>query len=407
MLLYWIWLSELKNVSLLQKHRLLEKFGSPEELYHTDRAVLQNLDISQSVQQALQEKDLRPAERILRACADLEIGLLPLTDVAYATKLRNTTDAPLLLYYKGILPDWESRPFVGIVGTRKATAYGLQTARQMGRQIASSGGVVVSGCAAGGDAAAMWGALEANAPVVGILGGGVDVVYPAQNRKLFQAILSQGGCLFSEYPPGSEPLPWHFPERNRIISGLSNGILVVEAPKKSGTLITARHALEQGRDVFVVPGNINTASCEGSNLLLQEGAMAVLSGWDVLCTYEYLYPGKLTPRLKTHDFNRGQMNTNVAQNPVTPAPDMEKREKTRKKLVDKQPISSYSVLENKEIVLTEIEQTVLAQLTTEPQEPAELIAKLSLPAGKVLSALTMLTVKGIVRKHPGGRISIL
>ncbi len=406
MLLHWIWLSELK-ISLLQKHRLLEKFGSPEELYLTDGAALQNLGISQSIREALQEKDLRPAERILRTCTDKKVGLLPLTDLAYPTKLRNTTDAPLLLYYKGILPDWESRPFIGIVGTRKATAYGQQTARQMGRQIAASGGIVVSGCAAGGDAAAMWGALEAGCPVVGILGCGVDVVYPVENRKLFQVILDEGGCLFSEYPPGAEPLPWHFPERNRIISGLSSGVLVVEAPKRSGALITARHALEQGRDVFVVPGNINIASCEGSNLLLQEGATAVLSGWDVLCTYEYLYPGKLTPNLKTPYFTGERSYANVAQNPVTPVSDAENRERTRKKPVDKPPISSYSVLENKEIVLTEAEQAVLAQLTPEPQEPAELIAKLSLPAGKVLSALTMLTVKGIVRKHPGGRVSIL
>ena len=267
MLLHWIWFAELKDISLLHKHRLLERFGDPEELHRMSEEALLNAGLPEKERNALLDKNLWKAEQILARCAKRDISILPIADSAYPKRLRDSADAPIVLYYRGVLPDWETRPFIGVVGTRKASAYGLQVAHQLGSQIASCGGFVVSGGAAGGDTAAMQGAMSAGYPVVGVLGCGVDVVSPHSNRKLFERIVADG-CLISEYPPGTEPKPWHFPARNRIISGVSNGTLVVEAPKVSGALITARHALEQGRDVFVVPGNINSPTCEGSNTLL-------------------------------------------------------------------------------------------------------------------------------------------
>lgn len=402
MLLYWIWFAELKKVTLQQKHRLLEQFGDPEELYHLSPAALRKLGVEL---EALEEKDLRPAEQILQDCNSKGIRLLPVADAAYPAKLRNTWDAPVLLYYKGVLPDWDSVPFIGIVGTRKASAYGLQVAYQMGRQIAACGGHVVSGGAEGGDTAAMQGAIEAGRPVVGVLGCGVDVVYPYSNRRLFKAV-AENGCLISEYSPGTKGMPWHFPARNRIISGLSNGVLVVEAPKKSGALITAQRALEQGRDVFVVPGNINTVTCEGSNALLQAGATPVFSGWDVVSCYEFLYPGKLKEHKAAYSFAGEQPAAKVAQKPIIPADTWEIPKNAKKKSIDNQRISNYSDLGNVFSALSDDEQAVLAQLSDVPQEPADLIAKLNMPSGKVLSILTMLTVKGVVRKHPGGRVSL-
>ncbi len=405
MLLYWVWLAELKNVTLLQKHRLLEQLGDPETLYHTAEEGLDRLGVQQNIKEALQEKDLQAAKGILHRCSEKGIGILPVADSTYPSRLRNTPDAPIVLYYKGVLPDWDSVPFIGIVGTRKASAYGLQVAHQMGNQIASSGGAVISGGASGADTAAMQGALDAGTPVVGVLGCGVDVVYPRGNRRLFEAVVEKG-CLISEYPPSEQPLHWHFPARNRIISGISSGVLVVEAPQKSGALITARYALEQGRDVFVVPGNINNAACEGSNLLLQEGAMPIFSGWDVVCNYEFLYPGKMKKHISVPLYTGEQPTAKVAQNVKAPAPESKKPETPRKKSVDNRPISTYSVLENEHPALSDDEQAVLTQLTHQPQEPADLIAKLSVPAGKVLSVLTLLTVKGLVCKHPGGRFSL-
>ena len=404
MLLYWIWFSELKNISLQQKRHLLEQFGDPEELYHSSDPVYRNLGISESLRQALQEKSLQGAEEILRSCNRKGIGILPVSDLAYPGRLRNTADAPILLYYKGILPNWEDRPFVGIVGTRKASGYGLQTAHQMGGQIAAGGGYVVSGGASGVDTAAMQGALEAGKSVVGVLGCGVDV-YPRYNRKLFETVASQG-CLISEYPPGEQALAWHFPMRNRIISGISNGVLVVEAPERSGALITARRALEQGRDVFAVPGNINTASCAGSNALLQEGAIPVISGWDVLREYEALYPRKLKMYREIPLYTGEKQPAKVAQKPVSPGENRTEPMQPEKKFIDNREITTYSGLNNSHPALNETEQAVLALLTGEPKESAELITKLDIPSGKVMSVLTMLTVKGLVCKHPGGRFSL-
>ncbi len=388
MLLYWIWFAELK-LPLGEKHRLLEQFGDPETLFHS----------------GLQDKDLHAAEEILRKCNAKNIGLLPISDAAYPGRLRNTPDAPVLLYYKGILPDWGSVPYIGVVGTRKASAYGLQVARQMGSQIAQSGGYVVSGGASGIDTAAMQGALDAGSPVIGVLGCGVDVVYPRHNRRLFETV-AKDGCLISEYPPETKGLPWHFPARNRIISGIGNGTLIVEAPMKSGALITARYALEQGRDVFVVPGNINTVTCEGSNTLLQEGATPVFCGWDILSNYEFLYPGKLQKHRKSPLYGAESTPAKVAQPTQIPAGNAPEGESRRKKFIDNEENSTYSVLENRNPALSAEEQAVLAQLTREPKETAELIVKLNMPSGKVLSVLTMLTVKGLVAKHPGGRFSL-
>ena len=405
MLIYWIWFAELKEISLLQKHRLLKHFHDPEELYQTAQDVLARLDLPEKQRLALQQKDLTGAEKILNSCIRKGIGVLPLADTAYPGKLRNISDAPLVLYYKGILPDWDSVPFVGIVGTRKASAYGLQVAHQLGSQIASGGGNVVSGCASGGDTAAMQGALDAGCPVFGVLGGGVDVVYPRSNRKLFEAVANHG-CLFSEYPPGAEPLPWHFLERNRIISGISNGVVIVEAPEKSGALNTAQHALEQGRDVFAVPGNINTPACAGSNALLREGAIAVLSGWDVLREYEFLYPGKLQKQPKTALYTGEPSQLKIAQKSVAPEKTKQKSEIYEKIPIDNGRISTYSEINSSRPALDDTQQAVLAQLTRDPQETAAVIANLGMPSGVVLSAITMLTVKGLVVKHPGGRVSL-
>lgn len=376
MLLHYLWLAESKELPLLRKHRLLEQYQDPEVLYNSG---------------ILKDKDLGGAEKILTLCQKKHIGILPLSDARYPAKLRNTPDAPLVLYYAGTLPDWEERPFIGVVGTRKVSDYGLQVSHQMGYQIAACGGRVVSGGASGADTAAMRGAMEAGTPVVGVMGTGLDTVYPPENRNFFASVIRQGGCLLSEHAPASQSAPWHFRERNRIISGLSVGTLVVEAPQRSGALATARYALDQGRDVFVVPGNINTAACEGSNRLLQDGATPAFTGWDVVSSYEFQYPGKLQ---------------NAPKTPLLQREKSEKQETARKKSIDNGEISAYSVVENNRPDLSEDEKAVLSRLTDFPQEPAEIIAKTAMPTGKVLSALTMLTVKGLACKHPGGRFSL-
>lgn len=380
MRIYWLWLATRPGMTEREKIDVLAHFGSPEDCYYADKfSGIENL--SKNALEALCDKDLQEAESISEACQRKKIHIVTYGDDLYPSLLRNIIDPPLILYYRGNLPDFDREPVIGVVGTRKASAYGLSTARQMGRQIAAHGGIVVSGMAEGIDAQATWGALDAGKPAIGILGSGVDKVYPACNRDLYRK-MEQYGCLISEYPPGTAPDRWHFPRRNRIISGLSDGVLVVEAPQKSGALITARQALEQGRDVFVVPGNIGVASCEGSNALLKDGAAMVTSGWDVIGEYAYRYPDKIHKEIHVVE------------------------EVDDKIVVDNTNPPLYSDLENIAADLSDTEKVILAAIGTGEQLVDTVIAKTGLSSSDVLAALTMLEVSGFVTTRPGGWVQI-
>ena len=392
MLLYWLWFVLLEGLSRKQKLDILQQFSDPEDIYLCkDFSHVPGLGQEQI--QALMNKDLREAEKQSNICRRKDIGILTIQDAQYPARLRNVADPPLLLYYKGVLPDFSQMPAIGVVGTRKATAYGMTIARQFGGQLAQCGGLVVSGGAAGVDSMALQGALEAGGQTVAVLGCGVDVVYPRTNRRLFMQI-EEKGCLLSEYVPGSQPKPWQFPERNRIISGLSNGVLVIEAPERSGALITARDALEQGRDVYAVPANIDMVSCVGSNALLSDGAAAVFSGWDILLNYAPQYPDRVrqwkNPQIKPE--------IKAAQPVRLPVAD--------KKDIDIPANTSYSVKNDEEPSLTPEEDKVLACLETKPIHMDELVSRVGLPAGEVLTVITKLSLKGMVINHPGRLVSV-
>lgn len=403
MLQHWIWFARCERVSNHTKQTLLQRFRDPEDIFHADEAAFADIpEMTEAAVAALMEKDLTEAAEILQACSRKGIHVLTYLDECYPPRLRNIYDPPMVLYFKGILPDWETRPVIGIVGTRKASIYGMNTAKQFGRQISACGAIVVSGCATGIDGMAMEGALETGNPVVGILGGGVDVIYPAKNRSLFSA-LETGGCLISEYPPGDRPVGWHFPLRNRIITGLSNGLLVVEAPERSGALISARHAMEQGRDVFVVPGNVGVETCAGSNQLLEEQALPALSGWHVLREYEAMYPDTVCKRdIPARRENYGMM---VAQEQQIPFDERTGKEPADKKSIDKEEKCTYSVVNNPSAALNADEQHILAHIGTEPGTVDDVIAKADMAPGTVKSILTKLIIKGLVRNLPGGRVS--
>lgn len=400
MLLYWIWFAQLNKIPVLLKQAMLRRFHDPEEIYHSEESVLAGVEgMTQAAMQALEDKDLAPAQKILWECEQKGIGLLTLRDKAYPNRLRNTADAPVVLYYRGKLPDWDAQPVIGIVGTRKASAYGMSTAAVFGKQIAACGALVVSGGAAGIDTMAMKGALEAGKPVVAVLGCGVDVVFPSQNRFLFQQV-TEDGCLLSEYPPRTKGLAWHFPERNRIITGISNGLLVVEAPERSGALISAKWALDQGREVFAVPGNVGVDSCAGSNALLQDRALPALSGWDVVKEYQELWPDVVQKHTVRYE---GKSQIRVAQQPM-PLPS--EWNTVDKKAIDKDDKSTYSVLNSKQTVLSETEQTVLALIGKTPVAVDELIDQTQMSASAVKAVLTRLTIKGLTVNLPGGRVSL-
>lgn len=402
--LYWIWFAELKNLTLWQKQKLLDAFCDPEEIYgcHTD-ALKEVAGIDERALAALGDKDLTAAQRILKNCAQMDIKILTCREARYPARLKNIEDPPVVLYYKGILPDWEERPVIGVVGTRKASAYGMRSAHMLSQQLAACGGLVITGGADGIDTAALEGALAAEKPAVAVFGGGADVIYPKKNGALFEKVLKTG-CILSEYPPKTAPSSWHFPRRNRILSGISNGVLVVEAPEHSGALNTAEHAFTQGRDVYTVPGNLGVDSCVGSNLLMQRGAYPVIAGWDIIRQYETLYPGKV--RQVQIPLQAEEMPARkVAASREIPGKDPGQQENAAKKSIDNLNKSTYSVLNERLSRLTEEEASVYGLLTDEPQFPDGVIAQSELPAGTVQSLLTKLALKGLVQNHSGGRIS--
>lgn len=201
----------------------------------------------------------------------------------YPSLLRTTANPPAVLFYRGRLPDHER--LIAVVGSRKATAYGVQTAERFARGLAEKGIVIVSGGARGIDSASHRGAMEGGYPTVVVAAFGLDRVYPPENRNLFRQIVEEGGALISEYPLGTPPLGRQFPARNRIIAGMCRGVIVVEAAERSGSLITSDFALEEGRDVFSVPGSIYIPSCRGTNQLIRNGAICCTSYEDVLSEY--------------------------------------------------------------------------------------------------------------------------
>ena len=370
MYLYWLWLALLDGLSLRDKLALLELAGNPEDLYYADQNRLAALTPDQKRYQPLLDKSLDAAEAVNTKCSRLGIRILPIHHPDYPECLRSIQEPPLVLYCKGQLPDPKRQLLVGVVGTRKASLYGIATARKLGQQLGAHGAVVVSGMAAGIDTAATQGALTSMGYAVGVLGCGIDVIFPRSNRELYGS-MGNYGCLISEYPPGSPPLGWHFPLRNRIISGLSQALVVVEAPEKSGALITARHALEQGRDVFAVPGNLDNPNCVGSNQLMREGAGVVTCAWDIVREYQALYP------------------TQIHEKPTYPA----QQEVTEPIIAPPKPIPKD---------LDPNEQLVLSNLATEDRHIDTLAAQTGLSTGDILSALTMLEIKGYAVTQPGG-----
>lgn len=418
MLIHWIWLAHRPGLSDRMKAVLLEHFHDPEDIYFADRGAFSHIDgFTVEAMESLKDKNLAPSEEILAACSREKLHILTYRDAAYPARLRHIPDPPLILYYKGRLPDFDGSPLIGVVGTRKASAYGMTAAKRLGYQIARCGGIVVSGMASGIDSAAMRGALSADGTVVGVLGCGADQVYPPSNRALF-ADAEHYGCILSEFPPGDKPLGWHFPKRNRIISGLSCGVLVVEAPEGSGALITADHALEQGRDVFVVPGNIDQPTFVGSNRLLRDGGILAQSGWDILREYEALYPDKI--RKDTADSHLraypdevwtaledpAPAPAKVAQKSLIPQAKPAKKEKNTKINVDNDASAPYSDVIKELPALSAEERAIAEALRGGSRLTDEVIAQVKLPAAKVSALLTMLAIKGVIRKLPGNRISL-
>jgi DNA processing protein len=365
---HWLGLARVDDVGVRTAHKLVEHFGSPEAVYAATLTALEGCGLAGRVAQRLRAgSGLAEAERELAAAEKCGCKLVPFGSDEYPPLLKQIADPPLVLYVRGDA-GLLFRHAVAMVGTRRPTAYGSSVAHRLAADLAQRGVVIVSGLARGIDSAAHRGALEAQGNTVAVLGCGVDVTYPRENKRLTDEIVTRGAVI-SEFPIGTSPQPENFPIRNRIISGLALGVVIVEAAEYSGSLITARLASEQDREVYAVPGNITSAQSFGPNLLIKQGAKLVDNWMDVFEEFPAAARAQLLPPAKG----------------TTP------EEKTQP-LFEPGPASG----------LNEDQKAVYHALRTDHAAFIDSIfGQVSLPQPRVLSALLELEMNGLVRQLPG------
>ncbi|WP_258360892.1 DNA-processing protein DprA [Moorella sulfitireducens (nom. illeg.)] len=351
---FWVALQQAPGLGARRVLQLVKFFGSPRAAWQaTEKELLALEGLGKAATSLIDWRRQVTPEKIMAKLDSAGIKVLTLADEDYPLELKRIYDPPPVLYWRGSkLPGEELK--IAIVGTRRATAYGLKVATELAGGLAAAGAGVVSGLARGIDAAAHRGAIRENGLTWGILGCGVDVIYPPEHRELYHQVMDHGAVL-SEYPPGTPPEAGHFPARNRIISGLARGTVVVEAAARSGALITADLALEQNRDVFAVPGPITGRYSQGPNELIKQGARVVTGVADILAEYEADSLWNLSPQ--------------------------ESRV---------------------EVTLSAVEEKVMDAISVMPVHLDTIIAATGLPPGEVNTALLQLEMRNIIRRLPGG-----
>lgn len=351
---YWIWLSSVEGIGPKRFYQLLSVYGDARAVW--DEAKTGKMHAEGLGPKTLAHlKEACTPEYFYKLFEVLErLEITPVTRISenYSPLLDSVFDPPPTLYVKGNTDLRLERPFA-IVGTRYPTRDGKRTAEEFAQRLALSGATVVSGLARGVDSCAHRGCLKEGGRTVAVLGCGVDIVYPPENEALYEEIMASAGTIISEYAPGTQPMAQYFPARNRIISGLSEGTLMVEGGSNSGGMITANDCIEQGRDLFVVPGSIYASMSVGPNSLLMQGALPVISPWDIPEHYRW------------------------AQRPS-----LQKKEE--------------------QIELSAEERPIVHQLRRQEMTLGELSAETGFPAAKLNSVLTMLELRGIICKVPGG-----
>ncbi len=361
---YWLALNFTKDVGPVTVRKLISGLGSPGKIFSSPlRRLAEIPDIGEARAQKIAAFDgWDRVERERSAIDALRVNVVPYTDPSYPAALRDFDDAPILLYLKGAITP-EDAYSVAIVGSRHMTEYGRKVAHMMAAGLAERGITVISGMARGIDTTAHKGALAAGGRSIAVLGCGIDRPYPPENKSLFQE-LSQNGCVVSEFPVGTPPNKENFPRRNRIISGLSLAILVVEAAENSGSLITAEYALEQGKDVFAVPGNITNPNAAGCNMLIQKGARLVLRVDDIL--------EELAPKL------RGMIKSSAADRASAPP----------------------------RLDITPEEGAICNVLGDEPKHIDLIARETRFPPSQLSAMLLSLEIKGVIRQIEGKRFTL-
>lgn len=411
--LKWIWLAQRCGPGSSAYGKLLANFDTVEEIYSFEGDYRQ-FGLGPKTAARLGDKTLSDAVHILEFCNMSGIDIITLESEKYPKRLKNIVDPPAVLYVLGRLPDMDSRFSLAVVGTRELTDYGHRVAYNISYGAARAGAIIVSGMAKGIDGVAAAAAIDAQAKTVAVLGSGLDIVYPPEHKSLMKQI-ANNGAVVSEYPPGTRPDKRNFPTRNRIISGLCQATLVIEGDMDSGSLITAKRAREQGRDLYAVPGMVGEITAEGTNELLKSGATAVTQAADIISRYEKLYRDSLdiTKAFETSQINPLQSAKNHFLDFVSRAlgtsktrrsisePSQDVPAKTELRSVEETTNQPRQNAEKKLAALNPDCAAVYRAMPESPCAPSEL-ALPSLSAGKIMSALTMLEIQGLVRALPGG-----
>lgn len=420
-ILYWIWLAERCGPASKDIGRLVEEYPDPYDIYRLDTEELERLDrISPSLKLKLGDKSLENAYSTLKYCRQKRIDIISYGSDRYPSRLRTIEDPPAVLFVMGKMPDLNNRLCIAMVGTRKMSEYGCDSAYRISYELASANAVVVSGMALGIDGVAACGALCAGGTTVAVLGCGISVVYPKEHARLSEEI-AKHGAVITEYMPNERPHSYNFPKRNRIISGLCQGVLIVEGTAGSGALITAKRAIDQGRELFAMPGKINESNSEGPNELIKNGALVALSAEDIISHFDFLYHDCINYKglkkakdsvcfvdaaLKKYRvsgiYKRSEMyrpNPEPAVDKDAPIPvnrSGEKAEITADGV--KTEAASVEGLES----LDEVSKKVLFAMSHDRGITPDAIDIEGVDIGQIITALTLLEINGFVDSLPGG-----
>ena len=391
-LIYWIWLS-LLNLSPRAITAVLQLCGDAERAYAEESDAFHGLrGITAREAEALENRDLTAAEFSQRRCLEQKLQILPLTDPAYPERLKQIAEPPAALYIQGEFPELDKAPVLAVIGTRRASAYGLRMSRELAFQIASGGATVLSLLTPGADEAAAAGMIQAGTPCIGVLG----TAHEACRWPLMRQVVGNGAVV-SEYPPGKEQFRHFFRERNRLAAGLSDGVVVVEAPEKSGTRLFVTEAAEQGKDVFAVPGNADAETAVGTLNLLKEGAKLVTCGTDVLEEYLLRFP-----ELKKN-LNRENSSGHKKTVPVSGEPDGTYNSGNVSAV---SAASAPEDLRNQLQNLSADQLALIAAISPPATHVDDIVERSGLPVAKVLAQLTVLEIKGFVKREPGRNFSL-
>ena len=393
---YWLWLSGCE-VSAKAKAALFRYYGDAQQAFMAPKGDYRMVEgISPAEREILEKRDLFIADRIYGECQRQFLDIITYQDARYPKRLRNIYAPPAVLYLKGKLPNIDENAAIAVVGTRKASVYGIRMARNMANDIARCGAIVVSGLTRGIDGAAAEGALLADGIVVAVLGTSHE-----KDKNFLSPDVAVRGAVISEYPPTREMRNSFFRERNRISAGLSVGVLAVEAPENSGTALFVEEAVEQGKEIFAVPSNVDSVNSVGTLNMLKDGAKLVTCGYDVVCEFEYLFPGKLHPP-------KGGSSTEK----IIPAEAEKQRqnggiaEEETKKVIDKENDRGYIDLKEQLSKLNETQLKIITAIDANASHIDDIIEATGLPTATVLAQLTVLEIKGYVRREAGKRITL-